>query len=161
MDTLSAFCVRSTGMSNTFTYKGDKYFFEHSRREHADGAITGTLNKFVGENRCKTVGSLRIDGDGKITRGLAFLRKLPAYYILETIDGATFPYAWDKEEKPTPELLLERAKVCYNSYKLGGLNAHVSKIKGYIPTPTKMQAFDFESGEMVAEWKMPSFFVWD
>lgn len=160
MDTLSAHCVRQTGQSNVFIYNGTKYFFEHSRRENRDGAITGSLNKFVGENLCRTAGSLKIDGDGKITRGLAYLRNLPAYYVVETIDLGSMPRAWKNEEKPTPELLFAAAKECYDSYKPGG--KHHKYAKHGIPTPPHLiQAFEFESGKMVAEWKMPTFFCWD
>lgn len=74
LDKMSAACVASTGMSNTWEHNGVRYFFEISRTEHADGAITGSVCKFVGKDLCRKSGSIRIEGDGTITRAPAFLK---------------------------------------------------------------------------------------
>lgn len=93
-------CVAATGNSNTFVVGGVRFFFEISRTEHPDGAITGTIMKEVpapAETRIVTVpsaveaalgiapasdsfyasraGSFRINGDGSIKRAPAFLKK--------------------------------------------------------------------------------------
>jgi len=44
-----------------------QYFFERGR-EQEDGAITGTLMVMLPEDLCKSVGSVRIEPDGTITR---------------------------------------------------------------------------------------------
>jgi hypothetical protein len=44
-------------------------FYEQSSREHADGAITGSVWKYVdAEKRVRKAGSFRIDGDGSVDR---------------------------------------------------------------------------------------------
>ena len=68
-------CIAQTGSSNTFVLKGQKFFFEPSRTEHNDGAITGSIYRFEGENHARKCASFRIEGDGKVSRGG---RSLPA-----------------------------------------------------------------------------------
>ena len=70
------FCRTQTGSSNTFISNGERYFYEGSRREHSDGAITGTIWKFVGENQARKAGTFRIEGDGTVTRAPAILKNL-------------------------------------------------------------------------------------
>lgn len=55
--------------SNTWRNNNGEYFFyELPNREHADGRITATIMRFVGDNLCRKVGSLRIEADGTVTR---------------------------------------------------------------------------------------------
>ena len=49
----------------TPTWRG---MYEYSRREHADGAITGTVFRNVGKGYVRKVGSFRINPDGDIAR---------------------------------------------------------------------------------------------
>ena len=67
-------CRDDTGSQNTYTVNGNRYFFEVSRREHHDGAITGTIQKFIGETHARIVSSFRIEGNGTITRGPKILK---------------------------------------------------------------------------------------
>ena len=53
--------------SNGWESKGQKYFLEIGR-ENADGAITGTVHRWVGESACRPVGSVRIEPSGLISR---------------------------------------------------------------------------------------------
>lgn len=53
--------------SNTWDKKGVTYFHEIGS-EQPDGAITGSIQKFVGENRARSVGGFRIEPDGSIKR---------------------------------------------------------------------------------------------
>ena len=53
--------------SNTWEKKSIKYFYEIGK-ENIDGAITGKVQRFVGDNLCKVAGSFRIESNGKITR---------------------------------------------------------------------------------------------
>ncbi len=53
--------------SNTWEKKGIKFFYEIGK-ENIDGAITGIVQRFVGDNLCKVSGSFRIESNGKITR---------------------------------------------------------------------------------------------
>jgi hypothetical protein len=69
-DVWSKHCRKNTGSSNSYTGKdGRSYFFEVSRREHDDGAITGTSWKHVTqEGHVRRAGSWRINGDGTVAR---------------------------------------------------------------------------------------------
>jgi hypothetical protein len=64
---------------NVYRTKHGLYMFETSCREHEDGAITGTIGKFVDNdvspdnNRVKTVGSFRI-ANGKVERFLGLTK---------------------------------------------------------------------------------------
>ncbi len=66
-------CFNQTGCSNTYKIGRETYFFEASRMEHIDGAITGSIHRFVGEGLARKVGSFRINGSGRVTRGPKFL----------------------------------------------------------------------------------------
>jgi hypothetical protein len=58
-----------------FETKRGRYFYEVSNKEHYDGAITGTLMKFLpGSTMCKSAGSFRIEGDGTVARAPKFLK---------------------------------------------------------------------------------------
>lgn len=65
---------------NVYRTKHGLYMFETSRREHADGSITGQISKFIDNNispdnnRAKTVGGFKIC-DGKIERFLGLTKK--------------------------------------------------------------------------------------
>lgn len=56
------------GPSNTWVTRGQRYFFEYSRREHADGAITGAVYRYVSDVSVVPYGSFRIEGNGHVTR---------------------------------------------------------------------------------------------
>ena len=68
MDAWTAICIAQTNTQNTYEVDGRKYFWDISRREHADGAITGLAFVMVGENGCFDAGSFRIEGDGSVKR---------------------------------------------------------------------------------------------
>lgn len=80
LDRVKDACVRSTGQTNVWEERGQRYFFEASRTEHHDGAITGSVWRSVpsllgpSETTCRRVGSFRIEGDGRMSRGPAFMR---------------------------------------------------------------------------------------
>ena len=68
-------CHALSGCSNVYTTPKGKYFFQVTRKEHYDGAITGTLMKYLpGTNLVKPGGSFRIEGDGEVTRGPKILK---------------------------------------------------------------------------------------
>lgn len=73
-------CVERTGKSNVFRTARGEYFLETSNVEHDDGAVTGSVWRVLGAQddgtyRCQRSGSLRIEGDGTVTRGPALLRE--------------------------------------------------------------------------------------
>jgi hypothetical protein len=53
--------------SNTWKHKG-VFYMEERGRENSDGAVTGTISRFVGPNSAKRIGSYRIEPNGEITR---------------------------------------------------------------------------------------------
>src|SRR6266849_4054757 len=76
----TAACLISTKSQNTYVVKGQTYFWEHSRREHPDGAITGSIFRITelkadGRQMVRPAGAFRIDGDGKVKLAPKFLRE--------------------------------------------------------------------------------------
>jgi len=79
MDAWIKACVEATGSSNVYRVGGDEFFWETSRTEHADGAITGSIVKVTvknpdGSSYCRKVGTFRIEGDGRIARAPKWLK---------------------------------------------------------------------------------------
>ncbi len=75
----TAACVAQTGSQNVYVVKGQKYMWEISETEHADGAITGTIFKMLtvkpdGSGTVRQTGSFRIEPDGSVGRAPAFLK---------------------------------------------------------------------------------------
>jgi hypothetical protein len=61
-------CVAQTGSQNSYVgTDGVEHFYEVSRREHNDGAITGTTYACKGD-QCRKRGAFRIDWDGQVSR---------------------------------------------------------------------------------------------
>ena len=58
-------------MSNAWLHKGKFYFYETTRRDQEDGGICGSVWKFNGYRH----GTFKIDGEGKIVRFPATLKK--------------------------------------------------------------------------------------
>lgn len=74
LDAWTKACLAQTDMQNVYTVKGVRYMFEVSNKEHDDGAITGSVLKFIDETRAIPAGSFRIEGDGTVARGPKFLK---------------------------------------------------------------------------------------
>lgn len=55
------------GNPNVLFFQGKDYFFERGR-ENEDGAITGKLMVMLPDDYCQSVGSVRIEPDGKVKR---------------------------------------------------------------------------------------------
>ena len=56
------------GSSNTWEFRGVRYFYE-TGREQRDGAITGTVWRFLADDsHVRRAGSVRIDPDGRLVR---------------------------------------------------------------------------------------------
>lgn len=76
MDEMVRGCVAASGQSNCYTSGGHRYFWETSRLEHTDGAITGGIFKILPNERCRRVGSFRIEPDGTISRAPSGLKAM-------------------------------------------------------------------------------------
>lgn len=87
MDLWTAMCIATTGSSNVWKSGNDFYMDEHSGKEHDDGGITGTIMRFLPNmpdgsvditkpGTCVKVSTYRINGDGTVKRGPAFLKAL-------------------------------------------------------------------------------------
>jgi hypothetical protein len=66
-------CVEQTGSQNVFEVERVKYFWEVSRREHNDGAITGSIFRLDTGGMAHRAGSFRINPDGSVARAPRFL----------------------------------------------------------------------------------------
>lgn len=66
-ETFSAYCVASTGSSNTWKTEKGEFFYERGR-ETDSGAIVGSVWKFVSEERVIRVGSYKISAEGEVVR---------------------------------------------------------------------------------------------
>lgn len=79
LDQWSKLCIDNTGSQNVWHDGKNKYFWEASRTEHSDGAITGAIWKYCEPNNPDSLvrrsGTFRIEGDGTITRAPAFLKQ--------------------------------------------------------------------------------------
>lgn len=76
-------CRESTGSSNVWESGGKRYFWETSRREHADGAVTGSVWMFTDADHARRAGTFRIEGNGdaRLPPTLkALMAKLPREY---------------------------------------------------------------------------------
>jgi hypothetical protein len=71
-------CKAVTGIKNLWHQKGSDFVMDISNRFHDDGAITGRIQRVGkadanGVRPSRLVGTIRIEGDGKLTRAHAFL----------------------------------------------------------------------------------------
>ena len=78
METLCGKDPRTSAWRNTWQEGGQSYLFEAGRREHADGAITGMLYRMTDSVHAVRVGTFRIEGDGRLSRGPASWRRATA-----------------------------------------------------------------------------------
>lgn len=77
MDRITLACVGRTNSQNTWRDdKGNQWFWEISRREHDDGAITGGIFRMLPNNFASACGSFRIEGSGEVSRGPVWFKKL-------------------------------------------------------------------------------------
>lgn len=161
LDAIKDFCYAQSGISNVFASNGNRYMIEISRREHRDGAITGTIYKYLENDRVKKSGSLRIEGDGKVSSGPAVLKHLPVYVLGIKEDRATFETHWEsKRGEPTQDNLMKAVQESIDSYKEGGCNAHIARAIGHIPYPIEAWIKKLNTGERVCEWKAGAFQVY-
>lgn len=149
---------RHGGCAETNTWQdpkaGNKYFMEIGR-QNRDGAITGTIYRFINDRQVVRSGSLRIEPDGKKMRGPALLRSVKAYELF--INGVSH-YDWDNPEV-SENALFEYLCEQHRSYLPGGLNEHWSK-NGKIPYTDKAKIVCVNDGSVAVEWVAPMFFVW-
>jgi hypothetical protein len=73
MSKISRAIIERFKNQNTWEVGSRKFFYEHSRVEHDDGAITGSVCEIrfyppTQDERCFDVGSFRIEGDGTIKK---------------------------------------------------------------------------------------------
>ena len=159
LDLITERCIADTGSSNVFLHGGNRYMFE-TGREQGDGAITATCHKFVGEpdeqgrQSVKPTTSLRIEPGGRISRGLATLKKTRVL-VLEMDRRRE---AWRAEfGEPTEDNVAAQLQVLNDSYKPGGLNDHVV-VNGGTKVVSEARVVDLD-GNVVAEYKHGMFQV--
>lgn len=74
LEKLVAVCTKN-GDKNVFEYKTKKFVWEPSKRVHPDGAITGTIFRIQEDGMFRQCNSLRIEGDGTLSRGPSWMQK--------------------------------------------------------------------------------------
>lgn len=160
LDALTRFCVSQTGSQNVYLDRGVRHFFEPSRREHSDGAVTGSFYLLAppGEH-CVKKGTFRIEGNGRFSRGPKVLKAVPAFTLLVDFK----PITWvGVDPHPTNDDVRAYIKGPYiKQYYIGGINAHVSKMLGYIPYPKQADLIDFDTQKVVAVWRPATFEAWE
>ena len=59
--------------------------------------------------------------------------------------------------KPTRENLIKYLRGFVASLKAGGVNEHISKELGYVPTPSWAKIIRQSDGQVMAEWELPKY----
>jgi hypothetical protein len=67
-------CIASTNSQNTWREGPKAYFYEASRVEHYDGAITGSIYQMDSAGMARKTSSFRINGDGSVAKAPTFLK---------------------------------------------------------------------------------------
>lgn len=80
LEAITEFCLKSTGLQNVYMVGSKKYMLEVGR-EQGDGAICASIYKYDENDRVKRSGSLRIEGDGGMSRGPAILKKIEVLFF--------------------------------------------------------------------------------
>ena len=153
--TLSAiqdFCYSQTGATNVFVSRQTKYMYEVGR-EQRDGSITAQVYRYLSDGTVRKTTSLKIDSDGKIVRGPSLFKKIPVR-ILSINNGSEFPTLYTGEV--SEESLADQVKIFNDSYKVGGVNQHISESKGFIPFANSAKIVDINDTVLV-EWKAGMF----
>jgi len=100
-------CVVNSGSQNVFDVGGHRYFWEMSRKEHSDGAITGTVWKYVDDTHVRKAGSFRISGAGVVERAPRFLKA-----VSPSVDVLADRYA-ESFDRPTPERRVSQNRAAF------------------------------------------------
>ena len=160
MEAITNHCIGQTGMQNVYLDGGNRYMIEWSRREHNDGAITGTVYKYLPDERITKSTSIRIEGDGKISRGPKCLKSITVLRQVFIERGRESVHLYRGSEVTEEALYVEVVKYG-KAFGPGGVNAHVGKSLGYIPYPTEAYIIDNQTGDVLVSWKAGMFQVYE
>ncbi len=148
------FCVKSTDMENVYKDKGSRFVIEYVRKTRPDGSITATVYKEI-NNLLYRSSSMRIEPTGVVSKGPKILRDLPKYVL--QIDNSEMAYY----QEPTEDSLRKAIDKYVDSYKQGGVNYHITELKGHIPYPQHANIIDLRNGNIVQSWSASAFQVWN
>lgn len=144
LDLITSHCVKTTGSSNCFVQNDKKYFYQIGK-ENRDGAITGTIWKFLEDGKAKKTGSFRIEPDGKVSLGPKFFKNIK----LLKVKVESILEVWRPEfGPPNEENLFKFVQDFLNSFKKNGANQHI----GEIYNPTHATIYDVDDN-IVTFWK--------
>jgi hypothetical protein len=156
LDAISAACIAQTGSSNIFKVGNDTYFWE-TGKEQRDGAITGSVNKFIGEDKCRRSGGFRIEGDGTMKRGPKWMQNVPAIMVQYRISGQTgFIGTLYQGETPLTEELFTKWCESWNSDGMTTIRIGDMDIPASIGEAV---ATDLHTGNELLRYKQPMFRV--
>lgn len=152
LDAMSTLCIKQTGSSNQYLVGNKKYFFETSRREHDDGAITGQIWKHLPDGtHIRKSGSFRIEGNGTISRGPAIFKAI----LILFIEFNGMRELWRGGEVTQGNLNAEVFK-WQEQYKPGGCNEHIGYgVRERFPAVEVLQP----TGETLIVWEARMFVV--
>lgn len=90
LDLLDTLCRQQNKSSNTWEYKGKKYFYDITRKDQPDGGVRGTVHECIGDEFAKQVGYFNIDGDGIIVKFPGW----PTDLIAKPVTKKRSSYGW-------------------------------------------------------------------
>jgi len=83
----------------------------------------------------------------------------PAYRLEWDGNDGHHVSAW-RGKKPHLNTLLDYAQGMIDSYKIGGVNEHISQSLGFIPMPYKLTIVRQSDSKPVLTWDAPPFVIW-
>lgn len=160
LEAIQQFCLSQTGQQNVFRTDKCEYFFETSKREHSDGAITGSIWKVVGMGTHRT-GSFKIEGNGIISNGPWTFKRLKLLRFICRDGRDESVTLWTAEDgEVNDDNLWKKIQKYVDAFKPNGVNFHVSKALGYIPYPTYAEILDVKENKVLASWEAGAFQGW-
>ncbi len=156
MEAIEQACLAVSGQQNVWIMDGNRFFWEIGR-EQRDGAIVGSIHKYVSDTHCKKTGRFRIESNGKFIAGPAWMRKVP-FLLLTMITNTGSSWLYNYRGEVNDRGLMDMMLGWVASFKKGGVNELVS---GVLPYPVQSEVKNVDTGEVLVKWKMPMFFVWE
>ena len=150
LEAITVLCIESTGLQNVYMVGSKKYMLEVGR-EQGDGAICATVYKYDDNDRVKRSGSLRIEGDGKVSRGPAIFKKLEVLFF--EVNGHR--ERWRGREVTQANIDAEVID-WRKQWEPDGCNSHIGvSDKSRFPTAVVKD----RDGNILGEYKTPMFLV--
>lgn len=150
LEVITAHCIADSGQQNVY-HVGEKKYMLQVGREQGDGAICATIYKFDEQDRIRRSGSMRIEGNGTISRGPSVFKKLTILFI--DINGIRELWRGGSVTQANLDAYIADWR---KSYAPGGCNEHIGiSDKTRFPNAEIRQ----RTGETLMIYQAPSFIV--